>query len=210
VLDSSCRVTVTRFYRDRAVWDHLRRAILPEAIGAARSVLRIWCAGCASGEEPYTLALCWRLELSRRFPAAGIEIVATDDDERMLERARTAVYPFSALRDLPEAWRDAGFDAEAGSGWRLRPEFREPVRFLCGDVRREAPAGRFGLVLCRNLAFTYFDDATQLEALGRLAEAMEPGGILVVGRRERPPRAARGWDAVCADRGVWRRRGEGR
>ncbi len=183
VLDRLCRVTISRFYRDRAVWEALAREVLP-ALGPEP---RAWSAGCASGEEAYTLALLWELR-----------IVATDVDEAVLRRARAGVYAAGSLKKLPPELRDRGFLPE-GVRWKIRPEIAACVSFLRHDVRAGAPDGPFDLVLCRNLAFTYFDEELQCDVAATLASALRPGGALVVGAHERLPDGATGfepWPAV--------------
>jgi chemotaxis protein methyltransferase CheR len=123
--------------------------------------MRVWSAGCASGEEPYTLALL----------CDGLDILATDVDPVMLRRAEAAEYPPSALRELP-------------AEMRLDERTRRHVTFARHDVRDEPPAGPFDLVLCRNLAFTYFDAATQDEVLRRIAGVTD---VLVIGAHEALP-----------------------
>ena len=189
-IDECCRITISRFYRDRDVFDALARSIMPAlaaaGIAAGRPSLRAWSAGCASGEEPYSLAIVWQVAVAPRFPRLDLEIIATDSDRLLLERAECATYGAGSLRDLPEAWKSLAFEA-SGSLQALRPAFRRGVRFLRQDVRKEAPEGPFDLVLCRNLAFTYFDRAGQQDTLRRLLAALSPGGALTIGRRERLP-----------------------
>jgi len=175
--------------------------VLPELAAAASDVghseLRCWSAGCASGEEPHTVRLVWETAIAAAWPAFSLSIVGTDVDEHLLARAARARYATSSLHDLPEEWRLAAF-REVGEEHELRPEYREGVRFVVGDLRREVPEGRFGLVLCRNLAFTYYDEGLQREVLARLVGALRPGGALVIGRRERLPEGDFGvalWDA---------------
>jgi chemotaxis protein methyltransferase CheR len=184
VLAALCRLTISRFWRDRAVFEALRDEVLPE-LGPAVSA---WSVGCASGEEPYSLVLA--------AAAAGVEIhvVATDVDPVLLERARRAVYPESSLRDLP-----SGIRARAFEDGRLRREYREPVAFVRRDVRDGAPDGPFDLVLCRNVVFTYFAEERQLEVGRHLARSLRAGGALVVGAHETLPKeldALEPWPAV--------------
>jgi len=148
-------------------------------------VLRIWSAGCAAGEEPYTLALIWQFELAEKFPHCRLEIVATDADPASLERARRACYPPASLRELPRAWREAFVRGPAGLC--LEPAVRATVTFRCADLRREAPAGPFHLILCRNLAFTYFAEPFQGQAVATVTALLAPGGALLIGARERLP-----------------------
>jgi chemotaxis protein methyltransferase CheR len=189
-LDGCCRVSISRFWRDRDVFEALARELLPELArrAAARraTALRAWSAGCASGEEPYSLVLAWELEARALAPGLELRVVATDADPVLVERARHAVYPPGSLRELPAAWRAEAFEPAEGS-LRLATRFRESVELRCEDLRERMPDGAFDLVLCRNLAFTYFDDVLQRTALAGLLERVVAGGALVVGRRERLP-----------------------
>ncbi len=199
-LESLCRVTISRFRRDRRLWDVLVDEVLPamaekEANSAGGSSgcvpLRAWSAGCASGEEPYTLALLWHLHLRARFPDTELRILATDTDPAVLERARRARYPASALRELEPEWWDRCFepveDEEGEESFMLREEVREGVEFRRQDVRRDLPAGPFHLIFCRNLLFTYYDEPTQAAVLDRLITVMLPGAALLLGRHEGLP-----------------------
>lgn len=193
-LDDFCRITISRFYRDRSVFDYLTNVVLPDLAEAAQRrgdrELRAWSAGCASGEEPYTLVIAWRLELQARFPNVALHITATDSNPTVLARAREAIYPASSLKDLPPAWLTAAFVRE-GDQWRLRDEFRDRVEFLQQDLRREQPVGPFALILCRHLAFTYFDETLQMQTLEALLTRLLPDGALVTGKQETLPSAAR-------------------
>ncbi len=191
VVDAACRITISRFYRDRRICDTLKEVLLPclatESLARGERRLRCLSIGCASGEEPYTLSILWRLELVRRFPELELLIDALDVDSYMLERARRAAYSPGSLKDLPEGWRQAAFD-KPGAKFRLKEAFRGDVNFQRGDVRHGLPDHQYGLVLCRNLVFTYYDRPLQEEILARLVERMAPGGVLVVGGRESLPK----------------------
>ena len=190
VLDALCRITISRFWRDRAVWEALRDEVLP-ALGSPGSA---WSAGCASGEEPYSLVIA--------AARADVEIVvfATDVDPVLLARAERASYSPSSLRELPAEARDRAFE-----GHRLRAEYARAVTFVEHDVRDGAPDGPFDLVLCRNLVFTYFASALEAEVGGHLVRALRPGGALVVGAHETPRIA--GLEPWLPPRGIWRRCG---
>lgn len=203
-LEPLCRITISRFYRDRGVWEGLRDRVLPALTAAATDrLLAIWSAGCGAGEEPYTLALLLRLEPAGR-TIPGWSILATDLDLAQLARARRAVYPESAVRDLPQPLRK-GFQVEADGRLRLRPSARRGVRLVAADLRAPTPRGLFDLILCRNLAFTYFDEARQRATLARLTTALRPGGALVLGTHETLPGGERRL-APWTDAGsTWRR-----
>jgi chemotaxis protein methyltransferase CheR len=188
-LDALCSVPISRFYRDRGVFDALGEVVLTalarEAMVQSRTTLDCWSAGCASGEEPYTIAILWGLRLQPRFPALEMRIVATDLDERVLERARAGRYATSSLRELPDDLRAAGFEPAEGE-WRVRDRFRG-VDFRRQDLREAMPDGPFDLVLCRNAAFTYYEPAVQHAILQRIGDRLRPGGALVVGSHESLP-----------------------
>lgn len=189
VLDSLCRISISRFCRDRRVFHFLGEQVLPEIAGIAADPgreARVWSAGCASGEEPYTLAMIWKMLVQPGYPQARLRLIATDADEQLLDRARRATYPASSLREIPEGWRQVFF-SPAGDEFRFRTESVPPVEFRRQDIRAETPDGPFSLVLCRNLVFTYFSDALQRQVLERILERMPAGGFLAVGTHERPP-----------------------
>ena len=189
-LDELCRIPISRFYRDRGVFDSIRGEILPDlatrALARGANRLRAWSVGCASGEEPYSLSMIWRLDVGRRFPSLALDIVATDADGTMLERARRGRYGAGSLRLLPPEWRSLAFQDADGLSC-LRDELREGVAFRREDVRTTMPEGRFDLILCRNLVFTYFEPALEQAVATRIVERLVDRGALVVGCHERPP-----------------------
>lgn len=193
VLDSLCRVTISRFYRDREVFDHLRERALPDLARAldAESTLEAWSVGCASGEEPYSLCLIWNLALGERFPGVELRVVATDAEPQVLERARRACYPRSTLRDLPEGWIEEGFVCsgapDAVDPCCLRAGITRPVELRREDIREAMPGGTFHVVLCRNLVFTYFREGLQRRLLRGILARMAPASILVLGSHEDLP-----------------------
>lgn len=207
-LDACCRITISRFYRDRAVFDALADQVLPALADSARrrgdTDLRIWSAGCGSGEEPYTLAVIWHSELQNRFPGMGVEIVATDADPNVLRRARAGCYQFGSLKELPERLRERAFYRD-DDAYELKPEYRRGVRFLEQDIRKGEPDGRFDLVLCRNLVFTYFDESRQREVLRRITGTMHDGAALVLGTHEQLPDDVSGLSAWFEKHAVYRR-----
>jgi chemotaxis protein methyltransferase CheR len=189
-LDACCQITISRFCRDRGVFADLQRQVLPalarEALRHSAGSLRAWSAGCASGEEPYSLKLLWELELAPDFPRLDLEIVATDSNAHLLSRAERACYPVGSLREVPEAWKTRAFE-KTRNLLCLRPELRAKVEFLRQDIRKDLPSGLFDLVLCRNLAFTYYTANLQEEVLERIASVLRPGGVLVIGGHESLP-----------------------
>jgi chemotaxis protein methyltransferase CheR len=208
-LGALCTVSISRFYRDSGVFDCLGSAVLPALAkaalerGAAR--LECWSAGCASGEEPYTLAIQWRMALSARFPELGLRVLGTDVDATLLERARTGCYKASSLEALPAAWREQAFERR-GALLCLREEYGRAVELERRDLLGELPRREFDLILCRNVAFTYFGDELAGAALERLASRLRYGGALVIGVHERLPAEAAAFEAWPACRATYRLR----
>lgn len=202
-LDAACRISISRFFRDRFVFDYLAAEILPKlaerAAPRGETELRAWSIGCAAGEEVYGMTILWRLELQPRFPGLAFRVLGTDADQSQLARAETACYPGGSLKAVPLHWRQAAFQEHAGS-FCLRPEFRAGVTLRHQDIRRELPQDeRFHLVLCRNLAFTYFAEKVQRQIASALRERLPPGGILVLGQRERLPPGVVGFAQLAAN-----------
>jgi chemotaxis protein methyltransferase CheR len=191
-LEAMCRIPISRLYRDRAVFDRLATDILPErariAASEGRSSIRVWSAGCASGEEPYTVAMVWHVDVAPRHPGIALEIVATDADEGMLARARRGAYGESSVRDLPERLREVALRHE-DSLFVVREELRAGVELRHEDLRRAMPEGPFDVVLCRNMLLTYIDESEHVPLLAEIVTRIRPGGALVIGRREAMPPA---------------------
>ncbi|MBI3043829.1 MAG: chemotaxis protein CheR [Betaproteobacteria bacterium] len=204
-LDALCGIPISRFYRDRGVFDALASMVLPALAAAAapRAAIDAWSAGCASGEEAYTLALFWAVRLQPRFPGVGLRIIATDGDAELLARARAGRYAPSSLKELPQDLRSAGFEEREGT-WRVGDRFRD-VEFLQQDLRERMPEGPFDLVLCRNVVLTYYAPAIQETLMARIAGRLRPGGALVVGAHEVPPPGLRELAAWPGTRMIYRR-----
>ncbi len=208
VLDSLCRITISRFSRDREVFQFLEREVLPKLAGLSRSrgdrELRCWSIGCASGEEPYTLALLWTASLKSTFADMGMKVIATDADRGMIERAKKGCYSLSSVRELPRERLDTWF-IKTGDGYCVKETVRGTVEFLEEDIRAAAPEDTFHLILCRNMAFTYFDGPLQREVLGKIREKLLPRGSLVIGSHESLPSGAEGFEPWPGKPGIYRR-----
>jgi chemotaxis protein methyltransferase CheR len=190
-LDTLCRITISRFYRDRGVFGSIEGEILPalakRALTDRETEIRCWSAGCASGEEPYTLNMIWKLCVAPKLESdLSFRITATDASKILLDRASQARYTASSLKDLPSRIRETGF-FKTENDYAVRTDLKENIDFLEQDIRREIPDETFHLVLCRNLVFTYFETALQAEVLERVVTKLVPGGFLVIGIHETIP-----------------------
>ena len=187
--DECCHITISRFFRDRGVFEALRTYVLPDIasrIAREGRVGRIWSAGCASGEEPYTLKIIWDCEVTLCFPDARVSIVATDVEEAVLARARQGCFEPASLRELPSNFVEQAFD-RVGPLHCIKTQYRDGVEFLHQDLRKESPALLFDLILCRNVAFTYFAAPLQQQVLTRIIDRLARHGYLAIGTHERLP-----------------------
>lgn len=185
-LKDAITINVTRFYRNADTWNLLRANLLQEVCEPGRGEVRAWSAGCASGEEPYTLAVLIADHLDRqgRSDRLGqVTVDATDIDRRCLERAQAGRYRREALADMPADLVGRYFE-DAGDECRVIDRVRRRVRVHPLDLGSERPPRRnYQLILCRNVVI-YFERSTQERVFLAFAEALAPGGILVLGKVE--------------------------
>ena len=189
IFDECSHITISRFFRDRGVFEVLRRRVLPDIAGRARREGRnahVWSAGCASGEEPYTLKILWDLEVASSFPDVSLSILATDIDKTMLARAREGCFEATSLHELPPNLVTQAFD-QVGPLFCVKPRHRKGIEFLDQDLRAEMPSLLFDLILCRYVAFTYFALPLQQKILDRIVDQLSPDGYLVIGTHEQLP-----------------------
>jgi chemotaxis protein methyltransferase CheR len=189
IVDNCCHITISRFFRESSIFEIIEKCVLPDIAKRARREGRgayCWCAGCAAGEEAYTLKILWDIEVAGFYPGVCLRLIATDVDEVMLTRARVACFERTSLRELPPHLVSQAFDPIGGL-FCVRPEHREGIEFLHQDLRSEAPAPLFDLILCRYAAFTYFVDCVQHQVLARIMERLRPDGYLVIGSGESLP-----------------------
>jgi chemotaxis protein methyltransferase CheR/two-component system CheB/CheR fusion protein len=197
-------IKVSRFYRDAPVFDRLYHNLLPSLSQAAPSrALRIWSAGCGTGEEAYTFAL-----MLRALHRDG-EVVATDIDRSALAVAQRGVYAEAAIDDLPPALR-AGLERASASPYcEVTAAVRARVRWQWHDLTGAArlPDAAFDVVSCRNVLI-YLQRAQQEHVLGQLLRALRPGGVLVLGEAEWPlPSALGQLQVIGAQQRLFRRAG---
>ena len=184
-LVKSFLINVTQFFRDAEAFAYLKTDILPWLIAQARErdrVLRLWAAGCASGEEPYSLAMLLTDMLGGELPEWSVKIFATDLDEAAINFARRGLYSENLLKGVPTEYRDRYFE-RADHGYRIAKTLRQMVIFGQQDLSRSAPFPRIDLVLCRNVLI-YFTPELQDYVLNQFAFSLSPSGYLFLGKAE--------------------------
>jgi len=173
----------TSFYREPEHFQYLERAVLPQL--QTKPSLSIWSAGCATGEEPYTIA-CWLLEKLAP-PRPQSTILATDISGRALKTAQQGTYPEDRFAGLQAPWRKRFLLRGEGKrqGWyRFKPEVQSMVHFKYLNLNEPFPGlGMFDIIFCRNVMI-YFDQPTRDRLLARLAQQLRPGGHFLPGHAE--------------------------
>jgi chemotaxis protein methyltransferase CheR len=188
-LDQCCHITISRFFRERGVFEVLRTRALPDIAARAEREGRnakVWSAGCASGEEPYTIKILWDVEVARAHPSVALSIIASDVDAAMLARAREGCFEPTSLHELPPPLVSRAF-RQMGPLYCVKSKHREGIEFIDQDLRSEMPAHHFDLILCRYVAFTYFTEPLQSKVMVRMLERLRPNGYFVIGAEENLP-----------------------
>jgi len=176
-------INVTRFFRDPQAWEVLKDEVLP-ILFRGRSpgnTFRVWCAGCATGEEPYSAAILLTELLGPRLKDYEIKIYATDHDDTALNIARRAEYTPEAVRGVTPEIKAKYFTGERA--WRVVRDVRRMVIFGRSNLLSDAPISHVDLLICRNVLI-YFDGIAQAHVMSRLKYALNEGGILFLGKSE--------------------------
>jgi two-component system, chemotaxis family, CheB/CheR fusion protein len=177
-------INVTGFFRDPATWEFVSDDIVPrllEAVGDSGPI-RAWCAGCASGEETYTLAMVLAEALGEREYLDRVKIYGTDVDEEALTEARHAIYTAKAVEAVPDALRERYFERHE-QRYAFRKHLRRTVIFGRNDLVQDAPISRIDLLTCRN-TLMYFNADTQERIVNRFHFALNDWGYLYLGKSE--------------------------
>jgi two-component system, chemotaxis family, CheB/CheR fusion protein len=176
-------INVTGFFRDPDAWTYMRERLIPPLLQRREGqTIRLWSAGCASGEEAYSLAMILADQLGLEEFRQRVKIYATDVDEEALIQARNATYTAQDLEALPPEFRET-FVETRGSRFVFRKELRRAVIFGRNDLVQDAPISHVDILACRN-TLMYFNAETQSQVLNRLHFALRSDGVLFLGRAE--------------------------
>ncbi|HEV7887299.1 MAG TPA: CheR family methyltransferase [Acidimicrobiales bacterium] len=197
-------INVTSFFRDGPTWEGLR-ALLPSLLeeGGDNRPVRVWSAGCASGEEAYTLAILLAEALGVRAFQRRVKIYGTDVDDDALELARAGRYTARDVQSMPEDLRSKYFLAD-GPGFVFRRDLRRNLIFGRHDMIKDAPISRLDLLACRNVLM-YFNSEVQGRIIDSFNFALRDDGLLVLGRAETLLGNQHGFEAVDVKRRIFAR-----
>ncbi|MEO6676172.1 MAG: CheR family methyltransferase [Pseudomonas sp.] len=181
-------IGVTNFVRDREAFEALERDVVPQLVSAAISAhpdkeeIRVWSAGCSTGEEVYSLAMLLSDQMQLDTSQATLQLFATDIDERAISVGRSGLYPQAIITDVPPT-RLRHYFTKEDQHYRIRKELREKVLFAKHSLLSDPPFSHMDLIVCRNLLI-YLDREVQREILQMFHFALRPGGFLFLGTSE--------------------------
>jgi chemotaxis methyl-accepting protein methylase len=201
-------VNVTDFFRDPPVWKIVRHEVIPAILKdkgtTGHRAIRIWSAGCATGEEPYSLAMAFLAEMGKQSDSYLMSVTATDLDPIALRTAQRAEYDVAKLDHIPAPER-VRFTVTEGKKFTIKPEVTEHVRFRKTNLFSDEPPLAVDLILCRNV-FIYFTREQQERITNVFHRALARGGYLVLGRTEKMANgAAAGFEAISSKERIYRK-----
>jgi chemotaxis protein methyltransferase CheR len=181
-------VSISRFFRDRGVWEYLKKNILPGFIRVDKENIKCWSAGCACGEEVYSLKIIWDL-LSKDYSyIPGLNILATDINPTYLDRARAGIYTQSSLKEVTKEIQ-FGYFKQKGSKklFEVKTLLKKDIEWKKHHLLSDAPGSNFDIIFLRNNVLTYYEDRLKNRAFSNVIKGLAPCGILVLGSHEKVP-----------------------
>ncbi|NEC85096.1 CheR family methyltransferase [Streptomyces sp. SID12501] len=206
VLFNTILINVTSFFRDPEAWTLLQHEVVPELLTTLdpEQEIRVWSAGCSSGEEAYSMAMMFSEALGVEECLRRVKIYATDVDEEALREARSGLYTSRSLEPLPSEIREKYFEQNSAQ-FSFHPDLRRRVIFGRHDITRDAPISRLDLLVCRN-TLMYFNVEAQTQIVDRFHFALRPSGFLFLGKAEMLLNDSERFEVVNMRQRVFRRR----
>ncbi|MEW6673895.1 MAG: CheR family methyltransferase [Thermodesulfobacteriota bacterium] len=180
-------VSISRFFRDRQLWQDLERKIFPALVQAENTDVRIWSAGCACGEEVYSIRIIWhRIGGDRILPP--LRVTATDVNGLYIEKAQAGLYSASSLKNIPEPLRPIYFTPAKGAGqYRVRSFLKHDIIWRTIDFFSDTPGSGYHVIFLRNNLLTYYREHSQKIVLEKILDSLADNGFLIVGAHESLP-----------------------
>jgi two-component system, chemotaxis family, CheB/CheR fusion protein len=204
---NSMLIKVTSFFRDPEAWSELSSKAIPQMLSEKRAgeEVRVWCAGCATGEEAFSAAIALADAMGPSFGNQDVKIFGTDVDEKAVAYARKGQYTREQVASVPKKILAEWF-VEEGDGHTVRKELRRAVVFGINNLVSDAPISRLDLLICRNV-FIYLDSTLQKRVLSRFHYALRPHGVLMLGKSELIPFAQRVYEPLDLSLRIYRKDG---
>lgn len=181
-------VSISRFFRDRRLWQMLEHQWLPAMIAKNPSKMKVWSAGCAHGEEAYSFKIVWEQLGKYIVPMPQLEILATDRQPRYLERARSGIYKLSSLKEVSPESRDTFFSSrKSAKQFVIKAVLKSNIHWEIHHLLTDPPGSDYNIIFLRNNVLTYYRKEAQTRALSGILNCLSPGGLLIIGCRETLP-----------------------
>jgi len=178
-------VSISRFFRDRHLWQMLENRYLPDIIARNRLQIDLWSAGCACGEEVYSFKIIWERLKTRFESLPSLGILATDRHPDYIKRARSGIYNRSSLREVAADVRTDCFESCKGSKqFTIKKELKREIHWELGNLLTELPGTVFHIIFLRNNILTYCRQADHIRALESILNCLAPGGLFITGCHE--------------------------
>ena len=181
-------VSISRFFRDRALWETLENEILPEIIRRNKERVKFWFAGCACGEEVFSFTILWDRLKNRFHVLPELEVLATDMNTLYLKRAQLGVFSLSGLKEVPADVRSKYFKRQGkAKQYKIASSLETGVSWKLHHLLHDPPDGNFHLIFLRNNLLTYYEKALKTPAFQKVVDCLVPGGFLIIGSHEKLP-----------------------
>ena len=181
-------VSISRFFRDRRLWQTLETDILPEMCAQHPRHICVWSAGCSRGEEVYSFRIVWDRICQSLERIPQLRLVASDMVPAILEQAKAGVYSLSSLKDVPDEILERYFDKFPGKNrYTVIASLKEDIQWCLQDHLASPPTENFHIIFLRNNLLTYHLDPIKTQAFQKIYQRLTTGGWLIVGAHEKPP-----------------------
>ena len=181
-------VSISRFFRDRKLWQGLEEEILPAMIETNKKNIRVWSAGCARGEEVYSFMIVWGRVKKKYAHPVRLAITATDVNPEFIDKARAGVYTRSSLKEVSGEVQERYFDVrKSGNQFDLKGFIKKGIDWKVQDIFDDPPGAAFDLIFLRNNLLTYYQDHLKYKGLALVVGALAPDGWLIAGSHEKLP-----------------------
>lgn len=189
-------VSISRFFRDRHLWQCLEREIIPWIMREHKGKVMVWSAGCALGEEVYSFKILWHAVGGHGGLLADLQLVASDANPDYLRKAQAGIYPPSSLKEVPKRWLERYFK-KTDHLYAVAEHLKEGIAWQEGNLLSDPPGTGFQVIFLRNSLLTYYGEEVKRPAFQKVLNALAKRGILIIGAHETIPPRAGGPLAPC-------------
>ena len=181
-------VSISRFFRDRRLWEMLENRWLPEIIDSNPLRMKVWSAGCGCGQEPYSFKIVWEHIKKHIESLPQLEVLATDRHPRYLEHAQSGIYNLSSLKELGAEDRAVFFESHRGARrFRIKDTLKNDVHWKIHHLLADPPGVDFNVIFLRNSVLTYYRHEAQKKVVLNILNSLAPGGLFIIGCHETLP-----------------------